>query len=118
MSIWEGTTNILSLDVLRSITKTQGQTLQAFATDIQTRTSNIISTSQDPALASSVSKVNQALKDLLSFATEAGGSSAEFMEVAARDFAYSLARIYMGMLLLEHAAWMEATSVDVAVAQR
>ena len=40
------------------------------------------------------------------------------MEVAARDFAYSLARTYIGALLCEHAAWKEASPTDIAVATR
>ncbi|KFZ46200.1 hypothetical protein N321_08343, partial [Antrostomus carolinensis] len=35
LSIWEGTTNILSLDVLRSLTKSQGQVMTVFCSTVQ-----------------------------------------------------------------------------------
>jgi len=40
----------------------------------------------------------------------------DVMFLAARDFAYSLARIYAGMLLLEHAAWEGARPSDAHAA--
>lgn len=35
LTIWEGTTNILSLDVLRSVIKSQGQVLGSFFSAVQ-----------------------------------------------------------------------------------
>lgn len=35
LSIWEGTTNVLSLDVLRSLTKSQGQVMAVFFSTVQ-----------------------------------------------------------------------------------
>lgn len=35
LPIWEGTTNILSLDVLRSLTKSQGQAMAVFSSRVQ-----------------------------------------------------------------------------------
>lgn len=35
LSIWEGTTNVLSLDVLRSLSKSQGQVMAAFFSTVQ-----------------------------------------------------------------------------------
>ena len=35
LSIWEGTTNILSLDVLRSLTKSQGEVMAVFFSAVQ-----------------------------------------------------------------------------------
>ncbi|XP_015746510.1 acyl-CoA dehydrogenase family member 11-like [Python bivittatus] len=40
------------------------------------------------------------------------------MQLAGRDFAYSLARIYAGVLLLEHAAGSGASATDIYAAQR
>ncbi|XP_072024391.1 acyl-CoA dehydrogenase family member 11-like isoform X2 [Amphiura filiformis] len=116
LSIWEGTTNILSLDVLRSITKTKGETLQAFFADIQTRMDNI--KTQDQLLITTMKKIHQAKADLMTFVQSASTQEPIFMEVAARDFAYSLARTYIGALLVEHAAWAESSQVDVTVASR
>lgn len=35
LSIWEGTTNVLSLDVLRSLTKSRGQVMAVFFSTVQ-----------------------------------------------------------------------------------
>nr|XP_002737472.2 PREDICTED: uncharacterized protein LOC100377336 [Saccoglossus kowalevskii] len=40
------------------------------------------------------------------------------LQVAARDFAFSLARCYMASLLLEQAAWDEAMAHDATIAVR
>lgn len=37
LTIWEGTTNILSLDVLRCMIKSHGQVLEAFFTDVKVK---------------------------------------------------------------------------------
>ncbi|MGH0147617.1 UNVERIFIED_CONTAM: hypothetical protein FKN15_013646 [Acipenser sinensis] len=42
----------------------------------------------------------------------------DFMQLSARDFAYSLARIYMGTLLVDHAAWEGASQSDLCAALR
>ncbi|TRY86120.1 hypothetical protein DNTS_030199 [Danionella cerebrum] len=39
LSIWEGTTNVLSLDVLRSISKSSGSVVEAFYREVQVRNS-------------------------------------------------------------------------------
>ena len=37
LTIWEGTTNVLSLDVLRALVKSQGTVLQAFINEVNAR---------------------------------------------------------------------------------
>ncbi|XP_029474908.1 acyl-CoA dehydrogenase family member 11-like isoform X3 [Rhinatrema bivittatum] len=114
LTIWEGTTNILSLDVLRALAKNEGQMVSFFSA-VQ---SNLESSLNIPELASSVTLAQVALNRLGEFTQRAGLKGATFLELAARDFAYSLARIYMGGLLLKHAAWIEASSADIYNAQR
>ncbi|XP_050779727.1 acyl-CoA dehydrogenase family member 11-like isoform X4 [Gopherus flavomarginatus] len=115
LTIWEGTTNILSLDVLRSLTKSQGQVLAAFCSGVQGKLELASSISE---LESSVQLLQDALHRLGQFTQRVGSKGAVAMELAARDFAYTLARIYTGALLLEHAAQPDASSTDTYAAQR
>uniref|UniRef100_A0A673HRU8 Acyl-CoA dehydrogenase family member 11-like n=1 Tax=Sinocyclocheilus rhinocerous TaxID=307959 RepID=A0A673HRU8_9TELE len=101
LSIWEGTTNVLSLDVLRSIAKSSGSVLQAFFTDLLVCVCVCL---QERLLAR--------------FAQTAAARPAGTLELSARDLAYSLARIYMGALLVDHATWENATHTDIYAALR
>ncbi|KAJ1092523.1 hypothetical protein NDU88_005633 [Pleurodeles waltl] len=115
LTIWEGTTNILSLDVLRSVTKSKGDVLTAFFSTVQGK---LDLASTVPALKLSVELTKSALDKLRVFIREATLKGPTFLELAARDFAYSLARIYIGSLLLEHAAWERSSNTDIYSAQR
>ncbi|XP_041377829.1 acyl-CoA dehydrogenase family member 11-like [Gigantopelta aegis] len=111
LTIWEGTTNILSLDVLRAIAKSKGKALQSFHEDIETK---LASAADNGDLKTAAEKVRQASGTILQFA----GKNASSLEFAARDFAYSLSRTYMGSLLIEQAASSYASESDVYTAQR
>lgn len=89
-SIWEGTTNILSLDVLRAIHKSSGSALVHYREDVKRRL-NSARESEDLVLASE--KVEKSLDDVL---TMASSIDPEMLQMAARDLAYSLSRIFMG----------------------
>ncbi|XP_072271377.1 acyl-CoA dehydrogenase family member 11-like isoform X2 [Pyxicephalus adspersus] len=115
LTIWEGTTNILSLDVLRSVFKSQGQVLGAFFSAVQDK---LESSANLPELSQPTSRLLEALEHLKGFTQSAGTKGSSFMEMAARDFAYSLAKIYIGSLLVEHAAWDGATDTSIYCAQR
>ncbi|KFV49058.1 hypothetical protein N328_05273, partial [Gavia stellata] len=115
LSIWEGTTNILSLDVLRSLTKSQGQVMAVFFSAVQKKLELASSTAKlEPA----VKQTRDAISSLAQFMQAAGSKGAETMELAARDFSYTLARIYAGALLIEHAARPDASSTDISAARR
>ncbi|XP_064612141.1 acyl-CoA dehydrogenase family member 11-like isoform X2 [Liolophura sinensis] len=88
LSIWEGTTNILSLDVLRAIMKSGGDTLQQFGISIDHK---LAGSGGNQDLADSSARIKQASGDILKFAQ----TQQDSMEMAARDFAYSLSRTYM-----------------------
>ncbi|XP_063769446.1 acyl-CoA dehydrogenase family member 11-like isoform X2 [Pseudophryne corroboree] len=111
LTIWEGTTNILSLDVLRSVTKSQGQVLSAFFSVTQEK---LEAASNVPSLSEPILRLMQALQQLRAFTQQAGVRGSSFLALAARDFSYSLAKIYIGSLLVDHAAWAEATDVTSA----
>ncbi|BFZ04647.1 hypothetical protein BsWGS_07686 [Bradybaena similaris] len=111
-AIWEGTTNILSLDVLRAINKSAGSVLNHFRNSVLAL---ISSAKEHQDLQAPACRVEKAMQDVLQFATKLPQNC---VEMAAREFAYSLARIYMGALLLEHAGHHGATPSDVYTAQR
>ncbi|XP_066516306.1 acyl-CoA dehydrogenase family member 11-like [Hoplias malabaricus] len=114
LSIWEGTTNVLSLDVLRSIAKSSGLVLQAFFTHTEECLRGA-----GPALSPAVSSLRSALSVLTSFLqTHLQHPAAPKAELFARDLAYSLARIYMGVLLVDHASWDRASQTDIYAALR
>ncbi|KAM6339718.1 LOW QUALITY PROTEIN: acyl-CoA dehydrogenase family member 11-like [Alca torda] len=115
LSIWEGTTNILSLDVLQSLTKSQGEVMAVFFSTVQKKLELASSTAKlEPA----VKRMRDAISSLTQFMQAAGSKGALTMELAARDFSYSLARIYTGALLIEHAARPDASSTDISAARR
>ncbi|XP_065707578.1 acyl-CoA dehydrogenase family member 11-like isoform X2 [Patagioenas fasciata] len=115
LSIWEGTTNVLSLDVLRSLTKSQGQALAVFCSAVQKKLELAASTAE---LGPAVKQMHDAIGRLAQFVQGAGSKGSVTMELAARDFSYSLARIYAGALLTEHAARSGAASTDISAARR
>ncbi|RMX42852.1 hypothetical protein pdam_00005097, partial [Pocillopora damicornis] len=111
LPIWEGTTNVLSLDVLRSISKSQGLVLKAFHADVSNKLSRACAFR--PALKVIKEKVQSSMNTLLS------PKNYELLSdsLPARDVAFSLARIYMASLLIEHASWEEAEEQDVEAAK-
>ncbi|NWR79267.1 ACD11 dehydrogenase, partial [Centropus unirufus] len=115
LPIWEGTTNILSLDVLRSLTKSQGQIMDVFFSTVQKK---LELASSREKLEPAVKHTQDAVSSLAQFIQAAGSKGAVTMELAARDFSYTLARIYAGTLLIEHAARPNASPTDISAAQR
>ncbi|XP_077601033.1 acyl-CoA dehydrogenase family member 11-like [Stigmatopora nigra] len=115
LSIWEGTTNVLSLDVLRCVARSSGMVLPAYFTHCKTLLAGASSVS---SLNPAVKTVHRALIQLEGFVQEATNKMPGYLELAARDLAYTLARIYMGALLIDHASWNEASPADVYAALR
>ncbi|XP_048369588.1 acyl-CoA dehydrogenase family member 11-like isoform X1 [Sphaerodactylus townsendi] len=115
LSIWEGTTNILSLDVLRALIKSQGKALDAFFSSAQAKLDAAISLSE---LKPSAQAVQSALHKLGQFIQKSGSKADAEMQLAARDLAYTLARTYGGVLLLEYATRPSASATDIVTAQR
>ncbi|MBX3414435.1 MAG: acyl-CoA dehydrogenase family protein [Pirellulales bacterium] len=97
--IWEGTTNVLSLDVLRAIERDDA--LGPFLEDIVRR----VERSAAPELNEEVATVRRALDDIRGHLPRALSEGLDCVQASARGFAYSLARTYMASLLIEHAAW-------------
>lgn len=115
LSIWEGTTNVLSLDVLRSVTRSSGLVFHAFFTHVK---SLLASSSSVSSVAPAAKAVEGALSELEGFAKAAAAAAPSYLQLSARDLAYSLARIYTGALLIDHACWNGASPSDTYAALR
>jgi alkylation response protein AidB-like acyl-CoA dehydrogenase len=114
LSIWEGTTNVLSLDVLRAIEKDSA--FEPFIDDLQQRLDAV----RDPILVPSVDRIRAAANRIKTYQDKSSRDS-QCREAGARMFAYSLARSYAASLMLEHAAWLLTHDRDrrgVASAER
>lgn len=105
LAIWEGTTNVLSLDALRAIQKENAG--ESFFNDVTERLSKISS-----PLKEEVSKALTATAKFLK-----GENSEELINANARTLAMNLSRIYCASLLLEHAEWSKSFR-DISVAER
>jgi alkylation response protein AidB-like acyl-CoA dehydrogenase len=100
LSIWEGTTNVLSLDALRAIAKEAA--LEPFLADVCERLANIRTADLAPA----VDHTRAAVVRVDAFWRRGVAVGDDFLQAGARAFAYSLARSYAASLLLEHADWL------------
>ncbi|HKG95398.1 MAG TPA: acyl-CoA dehydrogenase family protein [Gemmatimonadaceae bacterium] len=107
LSIWEGTTNVLSLDVLRAIDGTDA--LGALLADAGRRLDAV----RAPVLAHSAARVRAALARVAEHATgSAAPGDTDARQAGARAFAFALARTYAGALLLDHAQWAAEREPD------
>lgn len=103
LSIWEGTTNILSLDVLRAIRK-ENAAVPLFQ-DILDRMHPI----DLQELASSKARILNAVLELKEYMDSMSVMNEESQQVAARRLAFSMTQTYAASLLLEHAQWAAQT---------
>ncbi|HEY0476252.1 MAG TPA: acyl-CoA dehydrogenase family protein [Kofleriaceae bacterium] len=98
LPIWEGTTNVLSLDTLRALGK--GGVLEA----IQAELDRCLSSVTDPGLARPGEVARAALRHAVAWARGAM-SEPERLEAGARRLAMTLGRSLELALLAEHAQW-------------
>ncbi len=115
LSIWEGTTNVLSLDALRAIEKERA--FGPFLADLNAR----LAAADRPEVGEAVARVRAAVAKIERYLPEAVANGQAFVEAGARSFAFALARIYAGALLCEHASWSldhEHDARSLAVAER
>ncbi|CAN5639555.1 acyl-CoA dehydrogenase family protein [soil metagenome] len=92
--IWEGTTNVLSLDVLRAMAKDSA--LQPLVTDLVNRLKGV-PTSLPKA------RIERRLSALAHHARKKATQPTDLQQQSARDFALALAETVGGVLLLERA---------------
>jgi hypothetical protein len=93
LSIWEGTTNVLSLDVLRSIEKSKGEVLHAYHEFIAKTCETALKFDKINFQARIIAKNT---KDLLKFIQ----NHQDLLVESARDLSYSLSRIIIGKFKL------------------
>jgi alkylation response protein AidB-like acyl-CoA dehydrogenase len=98
LPIWEGTTNVLSLDTLRALGK--GGALEAIRAEIDACTN----AATDAGLAKPVEAARAAIAHATAWVTEAMASPAR-LEAGARRFALTLGRGLELALLCQHAQW-------------
>ena len=116
-AIWEGTTSVLSMDVLRSIIKTNGETIFAFRfaatskfnllkrflilfflnrSNIKRRLGPVL---KHDRLKDTASKVLALMDEMLKI----GQSQPALLESGARDFSFSLSNIFVASMFLQNA---------------
>jgi len=98
LPIWEGTTNVLSLDTLRALGK--GGATDAIAHEVIRH----LASARDPGLAAPVAAARAALEHAIAWA---GGAAAEpaRLEAGARRLAMTLGRTLELAYLVAHAQW-------------
>lgn len=115
LAIWEGTTNVLSLDALRAIKKENAG--EDFLVDLNTRLSALSHTETR----SCGDEVGLVLANLVEDLARAKSEESEEISSEARFLAMNLSRIYGVSLMLEQADWeltTKKTSLSLLAARR
>jgi hypothetical protein len=97
LSIWEGTTNILSLDALRAMERSD--VLGEWASDVKRRLSRV----KAGALSSCVEQTLRAVQRIEQYAARAVSAGSDFQQAGARGLAFAIARTEAATLLVEQA---------------
>ena len=111
LSIWEGTTNILSLDALRAMER--GDVFPEWASDIRRRLGGV----KSAGLSACAKRTLSAVMTIEQYVARASGEGGEFQQAGAREFAFAIARTEAAVLLIEHAA-SHTDQVAVTAAER
>jgi alkylation response protein AidB-like acyl-CoA dehydrogenase len=111
LAIWEGTTNVLSLDMLRAIDKEAS--FAPFIALCRKRLEQVSSTS--PLLSASAARASHALDRIEKFLPTVAQAGGEALQSSARTLAMASARVCAASLMLEHAAWDLKSYGDSAV---
>ncbi|HEU4978792.1 MAG TPA: acyl-CoA dehydrogenase family protein, partial [Solirubrobacteraceae bacterium] len=98
LPIWEGTTNVLSLDTLRALAK--GGAMEAIAAEVE----SCCAAATDAGLAEPVRVARTALQHAAAWIAEAM-TQPDRLEAGARRFAMTLGRTLELALLARHAQW-------------
>jgi acyl-CoA dehydrogenase len=98
LPIWEGTTNVLSLDLLRAATKEDA--LSALLTDLGARLETVAEAALEPLARQVLSERDT----LAAQATAWAQTDPDEVQAGMRRFALRLGRAYTAALLVEHAA--------------
>jgi len=99
LPIWEGTTNVLSLDVLRALQKGEGFSA------LKNKVNRCVESARDPGLAEAGRLAQSAISRAESWLKTAQQAGEPVLEAGARRFALTLGRALTLALLAEHAQW-------------
>jgi acyl-CoA dehydrogenase len=99
LTIWEGTTNVLSLDVLRALGDAEG------AGPVRAEVARRASEVRDPGLRRVADAAVAAVDAAGAWRDDAGRRGREALEAGARRFALTLGRALEAALLASHAQW-------------
>ncbi|MCA9872429.1 MAG: hypothetical protein KC441_02210, partial [Anaerolineales bacterium] len=108
LPIWEGTTNVLSLDALRALAGEEGEGLRALKSKVRASAAQ----AQEPSLARTGQAAITAVDHAEQWLLQAMGSGRAAVEAGARRFALTLGRALELALLTEHAQWSLAVEKD------
>ena len=97
--IWEGTTNVLSLDIIRALNKGDGLQI------LQKKVAQCSAAAKEIALVACGHAANKAINHALTWLERANLSGGQAVEAGARRFALTLGRALQLALLVEHAQW-------------
>ena len=111
LPIWEGTTNVLSLDTLRAMNRVDA--LDEWIKDVRRR----LGTIEAAELRASTERVVAALERIADYAKQGASADDSFQQAGARSLSYAIASTEAATLLLEHASAIPDPSTVVA-AQR
>jgi alkylation response protein AidB-like acyl-CoA dehydrogenase len=117
LAIWEGTTNVLSLDLLRAIER-EGA-LDALLADLARRVHGVT----DSSLVEPARRVRDAVAVIREHAGAVRAAARDDVEAGARTFTLALGRTTIGALLVAHADWAARVDdpdahVSIAAARR
>lgn len=110
LPIWEGTTNVMSLDVIRSLLKTNSEALMSLKKSISLC---LEAGKKESTLQESCTKIENSINYILYFIK----NYPELLNIAARDISYSIASTHIGALFIENAAITKKTP-DIFMAKQ
>jgi alkylation response protein AidB-like acyl-CoA dehydrogenase len=107
LPIWEGTTNVLSLDVLRAL-GSDGASFHALQREVK----RLLASVHDERLARAKVSAQAALEHAAGWLKRAKAIGQDALEAGARRFSLTLGRTFALALLLRHAKWSEVNESD------
>ncbi|KAF9344970.1 hypothetical protein BGX34_005169 [Mortierella sp. NVP85] len=105
-TIWEGTSNVMALDVLRVMTETGGSVLQVYSDAVRGMLAPLKTRSE---WSKSVKSLEECLVLIaIRFTSYATLEGRKILEASARGLSFAMADVFAGALLCQHAVWSEA----------
>lgn len=105
-TIWEGTTNVLAMDVLRVLRQTRGEAYKLFEKVLLAKTTESLKKAKQ--LEAAAARVRHALVNIRVFISTQ--LETPLFDASARDLTFALGRVLAGALLIEQASWAVANS--------